>query len=166
MVGLRGYAVVVLFVVLGIIGATMVSVAVGGFGGSQGSGVETVTVQVGDRVSFPQAPFPDPNGLTTMRVVAVRTGPDTAIRAQVQVCAAAGGVMGGPDPGDFQLRLAGQAQPVSATAVAIPGPISGGQCAAGPVMFVPPAGSVPVSVVFPDLGTERTYVWTIPGARG
>ena len=29
-----------------------------------------------------------------------------------------------------------------------------------------PAGSVPVSVVFPELGAERTYVWRIPGTRG
>ena len=42
-----------LVAVLGIIGATMVSVAVAGFGGSQGSGEETVTVRVGDRVTFP-----------------------------------------------------------------------------------------------------------------
>jgi len=166
MAGIRSGAVVSLVAVLGIIGATMVSVAVAGFGGSQGSGEETVTVRVGDRVSFPQTPFPDPFGLTTMRVITVRSGPDAATRAQVQVCAASAGVASGPGPGDFQLRLAGQAQPVTATAGAIPGPISGGQCAAGPITFVAPAGSVPVSVVFPELGAERTYVWTIPEARG
>jgi hypothetical protein len=139
---------------------------------------QLLSAPVGHRLVFPDVrlpnglnpdgvDLPDPSGAKSMTILKVGNavpapggvGPlGATISAEVESCPTDGTMP--PEPGDFELRLSGGAV-VHGAALGIPGPLVAGACVRGPLTFAVPAGSVPISVAFPDASMERTFIWTI-----